>query len=146
VDPPSPAVVEAFRRGDTRAAELVLAHAYALALRTAAAVLVSRRDAADVAQEVALIVWERRRGLRDPERLDAWVHRITVRAARRALTARRRRQHREHEVARALGCRPGTAAALLSRARAALRAAPELADRNPNRGEEHDARRAVPTG
>jgi len=51
VGPSCKVTVEAFRRGDPRAAELVLAHAYALALRTAAAVLLSRRDAADVAQE-----------------------------------------------------------------------------------------------
>jgi len=133
--------------------------------------------------------------LREPERLDAWVHRITVRAARRALAARRRQEEHERElvcdaavealdpiarvaahsrlrdalerlpdrrrlalalryvidlseqdVAAALGCRPGTAAALLSRARAALRAAPELADWNSNNHEDDDARHATPAG
>jgi RNA polymerase sigma-70 factor (ECF subfamily) len=193
VDSPRTATVEAFRRGDSRAAEQVLGYAYALALRTAAAVLLSRREAADVAQEVALLVWRHRRRLRDPERLDAWVCRITVRVARRALAASRRREGRERalvddvgiealdpigrlaargelrdalarlperqrlalglryvadlserEVARALICRPGTAAALLSRARATLREAPELAEWKPNGEEDDDARHAAP--
>jgi len=185
--------IKAFRRGDPRAGDEILAYTYSCALRTAAAVLLSRRDAADVAQDVAVLVWGHRGKLRDPERLEAWVYRITVRAARRALAARRGREYhelvtddaahadqldpvarlvareglrpalarlsdrqrvalalryvadlREDEVARAMNCRPGTVAALLSRARAALRDAPELAGWNSNVEEEDDAPRAAP--
>ena len=167
--------VERFRSGERDAVDIVLAHAYRLSFRTAAAVLLHRGDAADVAQDAVVAAWRRRARLRDPERLDAWLHRITVREARRAL-ARKRRQTAseapldaqlaadtgdpleamaarsgaraalmrlpkrqrlalalryvhdlsEREIAEALGCRPGTAAALLSRARATLRTSPDL--------------------
>ncbi len=193
MDAPDIDTVEAFTRGDPRASDQVLAYTYTCALRTASAVLLNRRDAADIAQEAAATAWRQRGTLRDPERLEAWVYRITVRAAWRALAARRRRESheldsadaadvdpvdpvaqlvardglrpalarlsarqrialalryvadlREEEVARAMNCRPGTAAALLSRARATLRDAPELAEWNPDLEEEDDAPRAAP--
>jgi RNA polymerase sigma-70 factor, ECF subfamily len=153
--------------------------ALAIGLRTATPLLGSREEAADVAQDVALDVLRALPGLRDPQALDAWIHRIAVRrtllAARRrraagmptgswageeerheaapdidhdarialraalaeALTALPQRQamalvlHYVHdlsdrEVAEALGCRRGTAGALLSRGRAALREVPAL--------------------
>jgi RNA polymerase sigma factor (sigma-70 family) len=181
---PSLDQVNGFRRGEVDAVDAVLAHAYRLAFRTAAAVLLHTGEAADVAQDVVLTAWRRRTRLREPDRLDAWLHRIAVREARRTLGRRTRqraleqplrpdvaadgRDHiervaardgarqalarlperqrlalalryvhdlSEREVADALGCGPGTAAALLSRARATLRTSPELAswalDDNP---------------
>ena len=128
-----------------------------------------------MAQDVALEVLRSLGRLRDPEAFDAWVHRIAVRRAGRALGNRRRRAQREvaldglevaaelveerrdldevlaarqelqrglaklpvrqqfalvlryvhdlsdEEIAAALGCRPGTVHALLSRGRVALR-------------------------
>jgi len=175
--------VRAARAGDRTALSLLAERALGLALRTSGAVLDGRAEAADVAQEVAIEVLRGLGRLRDPASFDAWVHRITVRTALRALRRGRARagaevplagdleEHvpaaggdpagrvdalaaaeavraalgalpprqrlavalryahdlTEREVAGALGCRPGTAAALLSRGRAALRASPALA-------------------
>lgn len=67
-----------------------------LALRTAAAILASREEASDVAQDVAVDVIRSLGTLRDPAAFDAWVHRITVRHAMRRL--RKRRSARRAEV------------------------------------------------
>ena len=78
--------------GDDAALERLARHALRLALRTAAATLGSREDAADVAQEVALEALRGLHKLRDPERFDAWVYRITARRALRLLQSQRRRR------------------------------------------------------
>jgi RNA polymerase sigma-70 factor (ECF subfamily) len=58
----------------------------------AVARLILRHDdlAADVVQDALLQAWLDLRGLRDPDRFDAWLHRLLVRACYRA--ARRRRE------------------------------------------------------
>lgn len=84
------------RDGDGEATELLATRATRLALRTAAAVLRSSDEAADVAQDVAIDVLGSLCKLRDPEAFDAWVHRITVRHALRRL--KRRRGAHEAEV------------------------------------------------
>jgi RNA polymerase sigma-70 factor (ECF subfamily) len=61
---------------------------------TAIGVLGDRDTADDVAQEVAIIAVRRARALRDPAALDAWLHRIAVRAA----LAEVRRGRRRHEA------------------------------------------------
>jgi RNA polymerase sigma-70 factor (ECF subfamily) len=71
-----------------------------LALRTAAAILESREEAGDVAQDVAVDVVRSLGKLRDPAAFDAWVHRITVRHTLRKL--RRRRGARRAEMPLAL--------------------------------------------
>jgi RNA polymerase sigma factor (sigma-70 family) len=83
------AAVRAYRRDDPAAAELLARRACRLALRTSAAILGSRDDAADVAQDVAVDVLRSLRRLREPEAFDAWVHRITVRHTMRRLDRRR---------------------------------------------------------
>jgi RNA polymerase sigma-70 factor (ECF subfamily) len=75
------------------------ARALTVARRTALGVLGDREAAADVAQEVAVQVVAQHASLRDPAALDAWIHRIAVRAALRE--ARRSRRRREAEQARA---------------------------------------------
>jgi RNA polymerase sigma factor (sigma-70 family) len=177
------AEVRRYRAGDTGAAEALARRACALALRTAAAILRSREEASDVAQDVAVDALRSLAKLRDPDAFDAWVHRITVRHALRAV--RRRGGVREaetplallseaahpaapegpdrdmvltardvlaaalaelppkqrlalalryvhdlsdEEIAAALGCRPGSVHALLSRGRAALRGDAQLAE------------------
>lgn len=77
--------VQRFRRGDGDAAEPLARRALRISLRTASALMRSREDAADVAQEVAVDVLGSLGKLRDPEAFDAWVHRITVRHAMRRL-------------------------------------------------------------
>jgi RNA polymerase sigma-70 factor (ECF subfamily) len=175
-------LVTRFRRGDADAADALARRACRLALRTAAAILSSRDEASDVAQDVAVDVLRSLGRLREAEAFDAWVHRITVRHALRAL--RRRRDSRaaetplalmleadepaaplgpdrelvlatrsalagalaalppkqrvalalryvhdlsDDQIAAALGCRPGTVHALLSRGRATLRRDDQLA-------------------
>ena len=70
-----------------------------IARRTALGVLGDAESAADVAQEVALRALRHRHALRNPDALDAWVHRIAVRAALRE--GERARRRREAERARA---------------------------------------------
>jgi RNA polymerase sigma-70 factor (ECF subfamily) len=163
------ALVAGFLRGDPESREALARHVLSLALRTALAMLPNRELAQDAAQEASLEALRDLSQLRDPRRLDAWVHAICIRRivrARRAhariaaqegvldetaaadgvsheaLAAREVRRSlatlparqraavilryvhdlRESEIADVLGCRPGTAGALLSRARATLRA------------------------
>jgi RNA polymerase sigma-70 factor (ECF subfamily) len=87
------------RDGDPNATEELARSATRLALRTAAALVESREEAADVAQEVAIDVLGSLDKLRDPEAFDAWVHRITVRQALRRLKQRRRARATETPLA-----------------------------------------------
>jgi RNA polymerase sigma factor (sigma-70 family) len=77
------------RAGDPAAADAIARRACTLALRTAAAIMRSREEASDVAQDVAVDVLRSVRKLRSPDAFDAWVHRITVRHVLRALRRRR---------------------------------------------------------
>jgi RNA polymerase sigma-70 factor (ECF subfamily) len=77
--------VRRFRSGDQASAEVLARRACGLALRTAAAIMGSRTDASDVAQDVAVDVLLSLHRLRDAYAFDAWVHRITVRHALRTL-------------------------------------------------------------
>lgn len=75
----------------------VAARALVVGRRTALGVLGDREAAADVAQEVAIVAVRRARSLRDPAALDAWLHRVAVRAALKE--ARRARTRRAAELA-----------------------------------------------
>jgi RNA polymerase sigma factor (sigma-70 family) len=86
------------RAGDPVAEDQLARRACRLALRTAAAILHTREEAADVAQDVGVDVLRSLHKLRDPAAFDAWVHRITVRHALKAL--RRRRAARLAETPR----------------------------------------------
>ncbi|HVD40230.1 MAG TPA: RNA polymerase sigma factor [Solirubrobacterales bacterium] len=92
--------VRRFRAGDGDAAEPLARRALRLSLRTASALMRSREDAADVAQEVAVDALDSLGKLRDPEAFDAWVHRIVVRHAMRRL--KKERSTREIETPLAL--------------------------------------------
>ena len=83
------AEVQRYQSGDANAADALARRATRLALRTAAALLRSREEAADIAQDVAVDVLASLGKLRDPKAFDAWVHRITVRHAIRRLKRRR---------------------------------------------------------
>jgi DNA-directed RNA polymerase specialized sigma24 family protein len=83
-----------------------------VARRTALGVLGDTEAAADVAQDVAITAVRRAGSLRDPAALDAWLHRIAVRAALRE--ARRR----------AGGARPS--ARVTTRHRATITSSPAL--------------------
>lgn len=87
------------RSGDERAAEVLAERACRLALRTAAAILHSREQAGDVAQDVAVDVLRSLAKLRDPAAFDAWVHRITVRHVLSMLKRRRAAEAAETPLA-----------------------------------------------
>ncbi len=74
----------------------------------AVARLILRHDdqAADAVQDALLQAWLDLRALRDPERFDAWLHRLLVRACYRA--ARRRREREVVELKLTLTANPVT--------------------------------------
>ena len=85
----------------TTAEERLVARALTIGRRTALGVLGDREAAADIAQDVALTALEQAKRLRDPEALDAWLHRVAVRRAlREAKRSRSRRdaEQRAHRV------------------------------------------------
>jgi RNA polymerase sigma factor (sigma-70 family) len=161
--------------------EQVARRAMTIALRTAAGIVGSREQAADIAQDVALDALKSVGRLREPAAFDAWVRKIAVRHTLRALRVQRARPAEipvglswdlsdlaadepdrdlliaargvlsqalmtlpprqrmalvlryvhdlnDREIAAALGCRRGTANALLSRGRATLRESAALND------------------
>src|SRR5688500_8361575 len=77
------------------AEEHLVARALTIGRQTALGVLGDREAAADIAQDVALTALEKAQGLRDPQALDAWLHRVAVRRALRE--ARRARDRRDAE-------------------------------------------------
>ncbi len=90
-------LVERAKRGD-HDAFAVLAHATAARLDRAARLIL--RDgvlAQDAVQEALIRAWRDLPGLRDPERFDAWLYRLTVRSCL-ALARRRRRRAVEVEL------------------------------------------------
>lgn len=91
--------VRRLRAGDVGAADLLARRALRLSLRTAAALMRSREEAADVAQDVAVDVLRSLTSLREPAAFDAWVHRITVRHALRRLRKERRAREAESPLA-----------------------------------------------
>jgi RNA polymerase sigma factor (sigma-70 family) len=66
-----------------------------------AARLILRHDelAADAVQDALLLAWRDLRGLRDPDRFEAWLHRLLVRTCYRAARRRRDREVVELKVA-----------------------------------------------
>jgi RNA polymerase sigma factor (sigma-70 family) len=97
-----PAVSDA----ETLSADRVAARALQVARRTAMGVLGDAEAAADIAQDVAITAVRRAGALRDPAALDAWLHRIAVRAALREA----RRSGRRRAAERAGHDPPGAAA------------------------------------
>lgn len=89
------ALVERAQRGD-RDAFAVLTRAAASRLDAAARLILRDRELArDAVQEALIRAWRDLPGLRDPERFDAWLHRLLVNAA---IDEARRRRRRVIEV------------------------------------------------
>jgi len=83
-------LVERAQRGDPDAFA-VLAGAWIARLHDIAALMLNDRDLADDAVQEALVVaWRDLRGLRDPDRFGAWLHRILVRSVFREARRERR--------------------------------------------------------
>ena len=85
------ALVDQLRRGD-HDAFAVLARGGVPRLDTAARLIPRDAELArDAVQEAMVRAWRDIPGLRDPDRFDAWLHRLTVRACIDAARHRRRR-------------------------------------------------------
>jgi RNA polymerase sigma-70 factor, ECF subfamily len=63
--------------------------------RLSMAILGDEADARDAAQDTFITAWRQIRGVRDPDRFDAWLQRVAVNAARMTHRSRRRRGVRE---------------------------------------------------
>jgi RNA polymerase sigma-70 factor (ECF subfamily) len=86
------------QQGD-REAFSALARASAGRLHATAQLILRHPDRADDAVQDALVeAWRDIRGLRDPERLDAWLHRLLVRSCHRHAKRDRRRSVVEIEL------------------------------------------------
>lgn len=99
LSPVSDGLVQRFRQGDAAAADELARRAMRSALRTCAAITGSRDEAADIAQDVTVEVLRALPSLRDAAAFDAWVHRITVRHASRAISVSRSRRNAETPLA-----------------------------------------------
>ena len=89
------ALVEQARQGD-HDAFAVLVRASAARLDAAARLILRDRElAGDAVQEAFIRAWRNMPGLRDPDRFDAWLHRLLVRSC---IDALRRRGARPVEV------------------------------------------------
>src|SRR5512133_628740 len=85
----------AVSRPETLSDDHVAARALQVARRTALGVLGDPETAADIAQDGAITAVRRAGSLRDPAALDAWLHRIAVRAALREVRRAGRRRAAE---------------------------------------------------
>src|SRR6478736_3386011 len=97
---------------------LIAARALSIGRSTALGVLGDAAAAEDVAQEVAIVAIQRARSLKDPAKLDAWLHKVAVRKAIDETRKRHRRRTVELEEHHALPAseQHGTAHALALRA------------------------------
>jgi RNA polymerase sigma-70 factor, ECF subfamily len=88
-------LIDRARNGDLDAFELIVRARMDAVYRLTSAILGNEADARDAAQETFLAAWRQVPRLRESEKLDAWLQRIAVNAARMTLRARGRRRIRE---------------------------------------------------
>ena len=88
-------LVERAQRGDHEAFEALAVPAYHRLYAIARRILRDGYAAEDAVQDALVRAWRDLRGLRDPERFDAWLHRLLVNACKDQV---RRRQRRPIEV------------------------------------------------
>ncbi len=82
-------LVEGARQGDRAAFDALVRRKVDVVFRTSLAILGHEADAEDATQETFLLAWRKLPSLRDPDRFDAWLGRITVNASRLILRQRR---------------------------------------------------------
>lgn len=78
------------RAGDREAFDVIVVSEGERLFRTALAITGNADDARDATQEALVNAWRGMRGLREPDRFDAWLGRILVNECRKQL---RRRRH-----------------------------------------------------
>ena len=88
-------LVKRAQRGDHEAFEALAVPAYHRLYAIARRILRDGYAAEDAVQDALVRAWRDLRGLRDPERFDAWLHRLLVNACKDQV---RRRQRRPIEV------------------------------------------------
>ncbi len=86
-------LVRLAQAGDRDAFAMLVHGTLARLYGTARLILRDSDRAQDAVQDALLEAWRDLRGLRDPSRLDAWLHRLLVRSCYRIA-----RRHRHHEV------------------------------------------------
>lgn len=84
-------LIERAKRGDHDAFVALVDPTLARLDATARMILRDRELARDAVQDALLHAWRDLRGLRDPERFQGWLYRLTVRTCLRAASQRRRR-------------------------------------------------------
>jgi RNA polymerase sigma-70 factor, ECF subfamily len=82
-------LIEGARDGDRAAFDALVRRKVDAVFRTALAILGHEADAEDATQETSVAAWRSLRSLRDPDRFDAWLGRITVNVCRQVLRRRR---------------------------------------------------------
>jgi RNA polymerase sigma-70 factor, ECF subfamily len=88
-------LIDRARTGDLDAFESIVRARMDAVYRLTLAILGDEADARDATQETFVAAWRRLPRLREPDRLDAWLQRVAVNAARQSLRARGRRRVRE---------------------------------------------------
>ena len=78
------------QRGDLPAFEDLIRPRLDKLFRTACGILGDPSEAEDAAQDACITAWQKLPGLRDVERLDAWLSRVLVNTCRMRLRSRRR--------------------------------------------------------
>ena len=87
------------QQGDADAFSVLTAGRTGRLLAAARLILRHEDRAADAVQETLLRAWLDLRGLRDPDRFDAWLHRMLVRSCYRAARGHRAREVTEIDMA-----------------------------------------------
>ena len=84
-------LVRQAQRGDHAAFETIIGAAYDRLVAIAYRILRDRTSAEDATQDAVVRCWRDLRGLRDPDRFEAWLHRLLVNACRDLLRHNQRR-------------------------------------------------------
>ena len=92
-------LVRRAQNGDREAFGMVVREVIARLYASARLILRDPERAQDAVQEALLEAWRDMPGLRDPDRLDAWLHRLLVRSCYRLAKRDRRRQITEIPLA-----------------------------------------------
>ena len=91
-------LVEQAQRGDRESFGLLAEMSIAWLYNVAQLMLADSDLAEDAVQEALVVTWRDLRGLRDPDRFDAWLRRILVRCVYRVAKGERRQAERERSV------------------------------------------------